>query len=190
MPRERVYEAELSDHLPQVYICGVLGNRVRVLSWNVLMKCCTSRKHTNNGFNKNETHTEFARRLQIVAAVIAGFFVDDPVYLPMVAALQECPAHPEQQASLMSEIRKRVPGLQFRAQNMLRNIANITLWDAGRWRLSGVHEPPKDGILSRALVIELAAAAGTALHRARCIMSIWRGPRTPGTVRMQRMRRQ
>mmetsp|Transcript_5494 Transcript_5494/g.10484 ORF Transcript_5494/g.10484 Transcript_5494/m.10484 type:complete len:348 (+) Transcript_5494:85-1128(+) len=157
LPREHVLGSQLSDHLPQVFTCGGSNGKVQVLTWNIMTKCrCAG--FTNNGFAKNETDEEYARRLQAVAQEVARFFVQNRSGLPLIAALQECPLKPRVQEHLTRGIQHFHPGVAWVTMQTGGSFSNITLWDAATWQLEASVQG--SGMLSRALSTRLAPAPG------------------------------
>jgi hypothetical protein len=133
LPKGHVLEQQLSDHMPQVFTCGAMTGRVRVLTWNIMTQCKNT-TFCNNGFGKNERVYEYLTRLQDIAHVVASFFAQGVAGLPMVAALQECPLK-EDLEELIGGIRKLFPSLEYKIHQTSPSFANVTLCDQSQWRL-------------------------------------------------------
>jgi hypothetical protein len=156
LPAEHVLdEQQLSDHLPQIFICGAMARRVRVLTWNIMTQC-RHIKFPNNGFGKNETDRDYLDRLRVIGNYVAEFFEK---YETGVATLQECPLLKEDRPALINAIersfRKKGKILEYEVMKTSGVLANITLWDGSQWR----RKQTEQGV--RALITKLAPVSGS-----------------------------
>jgi len=159
LPEKHVLEQQLSDHMPQIFTCGAMTGRVRVLTWNIMTQCRFSTS-SNNGFGKNERGDEYLRRLQDIAHVVGSFFAQGDTGLPMVAVLQECPLKEEDLQVLIGGIRHLFPEIGYEKHQASHSVANVTLCDKSQWHLQQM--PTLDGLLARALITKLVPVEGPA----------------------------
>lgn len=106
----------LSDHSPIIYSVG----GIKILSWNILVKCIFNRKkkYYNNGFGILETQDEYLLRLKEIAKYINNLVNENEID---IVALQEMPKTSEDINYFLDLLEDNIANKAFRIEKSFFN---------------------------------------------------------------------